>query len=369
MPRYSILIAPAFTLVLLVQPALAQDEEIAGKKVSEWVEILKTHKEVKFRRASIIALEVAGPKVKNVLDTLKEALAKDAEPQIRREVALCLGRMGADAKTAVDSLGEALKKDKDDAVREGAARALGDTLVEHAHTQVFLLAGALTDLNGTVRVAAAETLKKMGEKARPALDKIGAAAQDVKNDRFTRLYAVQIIARWGDELQGPLVLMKIAKETEVPPGVREAALDGLGRLAPGHMETPAILSAALADKSVSIRRAAAATLAAIDDKAAAAWPAVKKGLQDTDPQVRYQLYRVAGNVAKEHKEAVSLLVLGAQKDSTTENRLVAILELGELGSMASDALPALMKLADEEARPQLREAAQTAVGKIRGSEK
>ncbi|MCI0380503.1 MAG: HEAT repeat domain-containing protein, partial [Gemmataceae bacterium] len=96
----------------------AQDEEVLGKKRSEWLAILKEHKEVKFRRAAIIALEVIGPRSRGVLEGLFEALDQDADPEVRREAALTLGRMGADAKGAAEALGEALKRDKADVVRE-----------------------------------------------------------------------------------------------------------------------------------------------------------------------------------------------------------------------------------------------------------
>lgn len=361
----------SFALVALfagtASTALAQDETIAGKKVSEWVKILKTHKEVKFRRAAVIALEVAGPKVKNVLDTLLEALAKDSEAELRREVAMCLDRMGADAKGAVESLGEALKKDKSEVVREAAARALARGLKDLAHTQVFILAGALKDPHQGTRATAAEALHNLGEKAKPALDQITAAAKEVKNDRFTRLYCVQIVAKWGDMLAGPPLLFHVAKESDAPAGLREAALDGLSILAPGHMETPKLMSAALGDKQVEIRRAAAGALAKMADKADPVWPAVKRGLQDGDAQVRYQLYRVTANLAKGQKEAVGLLLQAAKKDVTAENRLAAILELGELSTLARSVLKDLQELAENEARPQLREAAQVAVRKIKAA--
>jgi len=347
--------------------ANAQDDTIAGKKVSEWVKILKTHKEVKFRRAAVIALEVAGPKVKNVLDTLLEGLAKDSEPELRREIAMCLDRMGLDAKGAVESLGEALKKDKSEVVREAAARALARGLKDLAHTQVFILAGALKDSHQGTRATAAEALHNLGEKAKPVLDQITAAGKDVKNDRFTRLYCVQIVAKWGDMLAGPPLLLQVAKESDAPAGLREAALEGLSLLAPDHMETAELMTAALEDKQIAVRRAAAGALAKMADKADPVWPAIKKGLQDSDAQVRYQLYRVAGNLAKSQKEAVGLLLQAAKKDVTVENRLAAILELGELGALAMSVLKDLEEFAENESRPQLREAAQVAVKKIKAA--
>src|SRR5262249_2378907 len=113
------------TLYLFTLPRHAQKADLVlGKKCAEWLTMLKEHKEVKFRRAALIALEVFGPGTPGVLPGLCEALTRDAEPMIRRETALLLGRMGADAKEAVPHLTEAAKKDRDDAVREAAAEAL-----------------------------------------------------------------------------------------------------------------------------------------------------------------------------------------------------------------------------------------------------
>src|SRR5438094_82356 len=121
-----------FSLLLLVWLApsacFGQEEEVLGKKRTEWLTILKEHKETKFRRAAVIALEVIGPRAKGVLDGLYEAVEKDRDPEVRREIALGLGRMGSEAKGAADVLADVLKRDKADSVREAAALSLAGRL-------------------------------------------------------------------------------------------------------------------------------------------------------------------------------------------------------------------------------------------------
>src|SRR5438046_1103550 len=81
-----------------------QEEEVLGKKRSEWLSILKTHKETKFRRAAVIALGAIGPRAGGVLDGLFDAVSNDPDAEVRREIVLTLARMGNDAKGAADVL-------------------------------------------------------------------------------------------------------------------------------------------------------------------------------------------------------------------------------------------------------------------------
>src|SRR4051794_36446544 len=100
----AIFVALCFSLVLGTAAAAQQEETVLGKKASEWLQILREHKELRFRRASLIALEAIGPQARGVTPALLEALQKDSEPQIRREVAQLLGRMGIEAKGTVPVL-------------------------------------------------------------------------------------------------------------------------------------------------------------------------------------------------------------------------------------------------------------------------
>src|SRR5437588_10693059 len=98
-------------ILLLCRICFAQEEEVLRKKRSEWLTILKEHKETKLRRAAVIALEVIGPRAKGVLDGLFDAEANDPDPEVRREIALALGRMGSEARGAADDSGQVLRHD------------------------------------------------------------------------------------------------------------------------------------------------------------------------------------------------------------------------------------------------------------------
>ena len=368
MPCRFCLLCPVLILLtcfLTPRTLVGQEEEVLGKKRSEWLNILKEHKETKFRRGAVIALEVIGPRAAGVLAGLYEAVEKDPEPEVRREIALCLGRMGAEAKGAGGILGDVLQRDKDANVREAAALSLAGKLNDQAENQVLALAKALKDPHAGTRAAAAEALKNLGEKAKLAIPQLTDVALDKKADRFPRLYAMQMISKWGggDTVKA---LAGILEDKDNSASIRQGALEGLGRMGTKAESAVLVLAAQLKEKEVELRRAAGLALTKIGGKVREAWPAVKEAYADTDNAVRHQVIRLAGIVGKEHKEAVVLLAEAAQKDANLENRLAALQELGELESAASAALPTLMSLASEDVRATVREAAQAALRRIKG---
>src|SRR5438552_4121939 len=75
MPCRLCLLSLAFLISLANAVCLGQEEEVLGKKRSEWLVILKSHKEPKLRRAAVIALGAIGPRAAGVLDGLYEAVA------------------------------------------------------------------------------------------------------------------------------------------------------------------------------------------------------------------------------------------------------------------------------------------------------
>src|SRR5437868_3554422 len=137
--------------------------------------------------------------------------------------------MGAEAKGAANILGDVLRRDKADTVREAAALSLAGKLNDQAFTQVVTLAGAMKDPHPGTSAAAALALKNMGEKAKPALPQLVAVARDRQAPRFPRLYAIQIISKWGDA-EALKVLIGIVEDQEAVASVRQGAIEGIGRM-------------------------------------------------------------------------------------------------------------------------------------------
>jgi HEAT repeat protein len=344
-------------------------DSFGGKTSGEWLKILREHKDAKVRSLAILALGTIGPKATGVTPGLLDAMRDDPEPEIRREIAALVGRLGNDIKGAVDALGERLINDKSEVVRQAAATALGGKLAKDAEGQVRALANALKDKHEGVRRAAAETLKNMGELAVPAVPQLIDVAKDTMADRYTRTYAVLVIGQWGRENKdtGP-TLVAVMGEKDAHIAVRQVAADGLGRLGDYEPGVTA-LGQALASGPPGLRESAATALAQVGEKGGAAWPAIKGTFEDkkSESTVRFALIRAVASQAKQQADAVPLLVKVAQADDAVENRLVAVQELGELGSVAQKALPALEELAAGDARASIRQAAEAAVKKIKGA--
>jgi HEAT repeat protein len=356
--------------VLLGGSANAQKEpdRVLGKTAEDWLKILKEHKETRFRRAALIALEVFGPRSTGVLPAITEALEKDADPEVRREAAMLLGRMGPDAKGAVSVLGDVLLNDKSDKVREAAAQALAGKLNPFADEQTRALTEALSDKDAGTRAAAAEALLKMGEKSAPAYARLLELARDKNRDRFSRQYAIKIISRVGadrgDALEALTAILADVKEVV---SLREDAADGLGRLTVAAEKVIPPLVDRLGDATVQVRRAAAAALAKQGKETMSAWPKIKESLKDRDQAVRYQLIRVTGQLAREEAEPINVLVQLAKKDANVENRLAALQELDQLQPFAiADHAEEIRDLAENDANLAVRSAAEGVLKRISG---
>jgi HEAT repeat protein len=343
-------------------------DKIQGKTATEWIETLRTHKELKFRRVALIVLEVYGPRTDGVLPAVTGALAGDADPQVRREAAMLLGRMGDDAKGSIFALGDALAKDSSELVREAAAQSLGGKLNKFAAERVGTLAEALNDSHAGTRTAAAEAILKLGDKAEPALPNLMALAKDPKKDRFSRQYAVKCLGRLGsDNRDVAQILIDVMRDKTGPLAVREEAADGLGRSTVAAEVVLPPMAEMLTDPAIELRRAVAAALARQGKDAAIVWPKIVEGLKSPDQAIRYQLIRLCGHLHKTQPEALDVLIDSAKKDGNLENRLAAIQELGQISPPpVGDIAVALEEIAQNDANAAIRAAAEAALKKLSG---
>ena len=62
-----------------------KEEKILNKTIGEWITILRTHENEKFRRAALIALEYGRQAHLSGRAALLEAVEKDKSPTVRRE--------------------------------------------------------------------------------------------------------------------------------------------------------------------------------------------------------------------------------------------------------------------------------------------
>jgi HEAT repeat protein len=344
------------------------DEKIAGKTIGEWIKILRTDDNPKFRRAALIALEAGDAAGRTGLPAVLNAIEKDKDPQVRQDAVMLLGRLGPKKNGALKALVEALQTDKADEVREAAATAIGnDKFTEPAAAYVAVLGDALKDPHAGTRVAVAGALRNMGENSRPALGALIEAAKNPKEHPLVRAAALHVVSRHGkDNPQTVPLLLDLLKSGDTPAALREAAADGLGRSGNDSSEVITALGEALGAKNIELRKAAAVALGSMGVKAKSAWPTIKERLNDAkeDSSVRNHLIRLTGTLAKDNAEAIKKLTEAAENDKSTENRIAAIQELGELGSLPEETRKSLGRIATQDARAAIREAAAKALKKV-----
>lgn len=365
--KHLVKLASLLALFAVIANASAQEAvKFRNLTAVEWIEMLKTHKEAKNRKAALLVVGgVFGPKTAGVLPAITGALEADSEPDIRQQAAALLGQMGDDAKGSVYALREALVNDKAGKVREAAAVALGE-LSKFSHEYVLTLAKALNDPHEGTRAAAAEAILKMKDKAGPAMPDLMKLAGDPSKDRFSRQFALKCIARIGtDDNEVAKILIAVLAEKDAAVPLRAEAADGLGRSTLAAAKVLPPLADALADPSLEVKRAAAAALAKQGQHAEIVWPKVVAalGAKESDNAVRYQLLRLAGQLAKTMNAAVPVLLDHAKKDPHIENRIAAIQELGQLSDPPAAVTKALEELSREDANPNVRAAAEATLKK------
>ena len=332
--------------------------------IGEWIKMLRTHENPRYRRIALIALEASETAGRSGLPALLATIEKDKEPQVRQEAVMLLGRLGPETRGAIKALVESLQTDKADEVREAAATAIGARFTKQAEDYINALAEALKDPHVGTRIAVAGALRNMGESAKPAFPALLEAAKKPKENPQVRSAAVLVVSRYGkDNPQTLPLLLELLKSADTPAALREAAADGLGRSGSDSSEVILTLSQTLTDKNIELRKASAVALGTLGVKAKAAWPTIKERLSDAkeDSGIRNNLVRLAGVLAKSNTEAIKVLTDVARDDKSTENRIAAIQELGELASLPKEARDALSVIATQDARATVRDAATKAL--------
>jgi HEAT repeat protein len=157
------LIAKALRKAITVDPwkaasALVQMGRTEGS-LPYLIELLKD-KHPLVRAAAAGAIREGGPKAAGAVPALINAL-RDPDPRVRDHAARAVEAVGPAANQAVPALIENLQYPTDWEVRRSAARALG-SIGRKAQEAVPALKNALSDPDESVRLEAAEAIKKIG---------------------------------------------------------------------------------------------------------------------------------------------------------------------------------------------------------------
>lgn len=270
-----------------------------------------TDKVPSVRRACAAALALIAPQADpRQIDAVVPAVAaalKDTDPEVRRRAAAALGAIGPRAEAAVAALG-ASSRTAPDAVRREAALALGRV----GGKAVDELIRNLGHADFEVRSEAAEGLRLLGDRARPAFAALAVSLNDKNLGVRARASAA---VRAGDpETNDVLPVLKLAVEGRLDDAGRLWATAWLGEIALGvekqpSVEAVALLTAALADGNAGVRRQAAGALGNVGAEAAGAVKGLRDRVNDEDAAVRLQVAIALGKIdPPSAREAVPTLL-------------------------------------------------------------
>ena len=381
MPRFlrttTVLLLCLFSLSSRFAQA-GDDPEYAGRRGSEWAQLLRSDSSPRKRKAAVVALGQLWKEGKyfQSLPSISLALQQDPNAEVRVQAAIILGQLSKEdltrndsAKPVVSQLVTALLAEKDSTVRRETAIALG-RFGNLSKPGVLAISNTLKDSEPSTRAAAAEALGRIGPDARSSASSLMPLLTD--SDRNVQRLAVFALARIAPEDVNSVG----ASLSEVLKGEKEADMRrelvvALGLLG-DHSEAAALaLTSVLMDTDAEFRREAARSLARFGLEIQPAAQALLTAFQsDADKNVRIDALRALGTgLGERMQNHISLMTSrlnmepGSKGDPDFEVRIAITEELGALGAAAKVAVPALRRsLRDPQVK--VREAAGQAIKKI-----
>jgi HEAT repeat protein len=222
------------------------------------------------------------------------------------------------------------------------------------------LSAALSETNSPRRLYALYALGATGEGAEAAVPFLGAALKDATT--LEPYYAVLAIGRIGPPARVLLPdLVAIIESPQTVAALRSYAASALARMGTNAAGAAPALLAMLAESSLQNRQAAATALNAIGYDRRSLLAEMARQLEGPDEGMRYNMARIILDLESTNSAAMSAMLGFAQADSGW--RVMAIQELGRLGSAAAPVIPVLRE-ALTSTNLTVREAARRAVQQI-----
>jgi HEAT repeat protein len=338
---------------------------------------------VNLRRTVAMSLaRIGGPGARPAVPVFVDMLRQDA--RLRWDALLYLSTMGREAKEAIPVLNE-LVKGGDGIACYALVAAAGpeataaipllinnisggewdssDTLIEIGPAVVDPLIAATKDMgNWKSRDWSAKVLAGVAEKDAKVIPKLIAALKSTQT--HTRYVAVSALGRLGAKAKAALPgLTETLKDQDVWVRVN-ACWSLIGIAGPQAKAAIPVLATEIHNGEMWVRRSSVQALASLGPAAKELAPAVQEKLKDGDVGVRvvaaWALLQMGGLDAK---AAMGVLV-PALKDPDSWTRQTSASYLGELGSAAKEALPALEALSGDQIED-VRKAAAEAIQKVR----
>jgi HEAT repeat protein len=363
------------TLLSLSLPSRAadgkDDPEFNGRKMSEWVVMLKEDQTPRKRRAAAMSLGqiVADHKdveaiCKAALPPIAKAVRSDPSPIVREQAALILGQQPAkEGAVYVSDLVECLRSEKDAKVKKEVATALGRFGVL-SRSAVLALVAVLKDADAGARAAVADALGRIGPDAKGAAAELLPLVKD--SDTGVRKAAIFALGRIDPDDPGPVTtalctVMKGEKDRDI----RLETITALGLLGDRSAEAAEAVALALPEKDAELRKAAVRSLAKLGRAAKPLAPKLKDlATNDPDKDVRIDAIHTLGvSFGADAKELIPFFAERLKADTEFEVRIGIADELGSLGATGKDALPAL-RVAQTDSQIKVRAAATAAIKQI-----
>ncbi|OWK46438.1 HEAT repeat domain-containing protein [Fimbriiglobus ruber] len=370
MPRSTRWVIVAVALAAIAPCTRADDDpEFNGRKMTEWMRLLKEDTTPRIRRAAAVALGQIGaenrPQLPIILGALGRALRNDAAPVVRQQAAAVLGQQKDEsALVVVPDLTESLRVEKEPGVRREVATALG-RYGKFAKPAVIPLTASLKDTDPAVRAAAADALGRIGADASAALPELSPLLKE--KDKSVRQAAVFALGRIEpDDKTGPAdtLIGMLMSETDLD--IRRELVLALGFLGEKTVSVVASLAGVLAqDKDVELRREVVLILAKFGPVSRSAESELKKAFrEDKDKLIRAYAVRALGAAyGTDSPQLITLLAEGLKADPDFEVRVAIAEELGATGQYGKAALPYLRQ-AQRDPQIKVREAATAALKQI-----
>jgi HEAT repeat protein len=382
--RRTLLALPLLAACVFTTPAPAADDkepELDGKTLSQWRALLRENENGRIRKAAVVSLgQIAlghaedSKLVKDIVVAVGKAMRNDASAGVRAEGARVLAQVAsdllkdtknADVGSVVVDLAEGLRTEKEADVRYEQAVALG-RYGPQAKGAVTALAAGCGDADPKVQAAAATALGRIGADAKGGLDALLPLVKS--QDAEVRKAGIFALGRIEPD-DVSKVSEAIARFTTDPDEqTRKEAVGSLCLLVDRTPDSVKAVAAALTDKSVEIRRLAAAGLAKFGREAREAEKelaaAFKKDGEDKLVKA-YALHSYCAGMKDDIPKIIAELTprLDPAVEKEAEVRLAVCDELGDLGPDGQPAVPAL-RGAQKDPLKDVREAAGFAISKI-----
>lgn len=357
-------------LVASFAPAGRADDDPSfnGRKMSEWLVMLKDDSVPRKRRAAAVALgQIASDNKdtrKFVLPALAAALRSDPAAAVRGQAAVTLGQQPPEyAGAFVSELSECLRTEKDNAVKVDVSVTLG-RIGKLAKAAVLPLTTILNDPDAKVRATAAEALGRIGSDAKPAAPTLLKLLKDpeiaVRQQAIFALGRVEL-----DDVEPVVAALVAILKNETNRDLRLETVVALGLMVPKTVEVAAAVAGTLADKDAETRKQACLTIVKLGFVARKSEPAIRTVMiQDADKEVRAVAVRALTAVyGSDVSDVIPVLTDRLKADADFEVRVAIAEELGSFGSAGKKAVPAL-RAAMKDPQIKVREAATMAIRQI-----